>query len=429
MAKPDIKPSQIWAILARDWRLDFISKCDLGSGMAAIAKARVGLADEDSPTCLFPVALGDSRPSAPVVCGESASRGSHSIQRARPLTDIATCRPSGLCVYRFFPDLHHLVSETKGADGLPAHTWLWEVDSVPPKEVPISETSVGHFACDVHDKEPFLGQADNLVLSDVRGYELVEDANPPEKFRPVCESMFYLAFRTLLYRISQFRGAEKEAIKNLMSQADRANRYGVQICLDSLRDISSTLTKLSRIKNGFDRRALGDGSGIRLVHHVLPFEPSIPYAASEYIPIDHLPYRGKNRLWVSLNVLPVGGRTWLIVSHGQLAERVRASSIKSRILDMATCNPSGRKRIDFKAFADWSNVYASISDYDSLPEGDRTQIESQVAQNVCKEPFAKGLELLRSSPSGRREIERIEREIAGTTGRARWPRTEAGLYA
>ena len=197
----------------------------------------------------------------------------------------------------------------------------------------------------------------------------------------------------------------------LLLQMLSNNRYGVQSCHEALLDLSSTLTELLRFKSSFDRRIMGDTSAIHLVHHIVPFQPVIPYVASEYMPLKHLTYRDEDYIWVSLNILSLQGRNYLVLSHLAFNNPHRDSIIRRSIFDFVYGSEPDRRRADYDVFINWTNVYASIKDYLSLEESDRTFIGSRIAWNICEEPFAKGLEILRSSPGGAREISRAETEL------------------
>ena len=380
--------------------------------MESLSVAKLGLADESSPTCLVPVCLGSKAPFSPVDCKKPASRKSHSIQEAGPLKEISSPSRSGRCVLQVFPNIDHLVKHTKGENKRTASKWLWEIESMPPQdEVPISLASVGHFACDIHDRGYPLAGADNLKIPVNSGYVSFDDQSPPAGLEDCSESLFYLAYRTLLFRISQFRGVEKEVLRQLGLQVESGNRFAVESCLGHHQKVSSILSQLLRFKDGFDRRVLGDASAIRLVHHIVPFRPVIRYAACEFNKVPHIPYRGEDSVWAALNVLPISGRTWFIASHSRLSNQHHYSLVRNGVLDFAACSGSARRTADLGAFLSWINIYASIPDYCSLPESDRTFIESRMAWQVCKEPFSKGLEILGSSPAGTREIARVNLEL------------------
>ena len=103
MYDSEFRPSQVWGVLVRDWKVDFISDSNLNPAIEMISRACLGLADERRPTCLAPVGLEDKPPFAPIDCGRRANRGSHSIQRNGPLADIAISRGSGPSVPPVFP--------------------------------------------------------------------------------------------------------------------------------------------------------------------------------------------------------------------------------------------------------------------------------------------------------------------------------------
>ena len=240
-----------------------------------------------------------------------------------------------------------------------------------------------------------------------------DDSHPPSGFECVVEPLFYLAYRTLLFRISQFRGTEREIFKHLGIQIDSGNRFGVESSLDLHRDASSVLSQLYRFKDGFDRRVLGDRSAMPLVHHAVPFVPMVRYAASEFNRISHIEYRGVDHVWAAMNVLPVSGVTWFIVSHFRLSDNYHYSLVRNRVLDFVASSTTARREADLDGFLSWINLYVSIHDYRSLSECDRTFIESRIAWQVCQEPFSKGLEILASTPAGNLEIARVKRDLLG----------------
>ena len=412
MKDPEFRPSQVWGALVRDWKVDFISSSQLESAMESLSVAKLGLADESSPTCLVPVHLESKAPSL-LWTAESLPIG-RAILFRRLVLSKRYPRPClvGPGVLQIFPNIDHLVKHTKGENRRTASKWLWEVDSLPPRDdVPITLASVAHFACDNHDQGYPLALADNLTIPVIHEYVSFDDQSPPAGFEDCSESLFYLAYRTLLFRISQFRGLEKEILRQLGLQVDSGNRFAVESCLGHHQEISSVLSRLLRFKDGFDRRVLGDARAIRLIHHIVPFRPMIRYAACEFNTLPHIRYRGEDSVWAALNVLPISGRTWFIASHFGLSNRHRYSLVRNLILDFAACCDSARRTADLGAFFSWINLYMSIPDYCSLPESDRTLIESRIAWQVCEEPFSKGLEILGSSPAGAREIARVKREL------------------
>ena len=207
-------------------------------------------------------------------CGQSSKRRSHSIQQAKPLEEIAChdgrVRGGGPYVYQFFPDIQHTVEQTSapspgGGRIALAQKWPWEVEEIPPRPVTTEEASVGYFACDVHDqKMGGLGRADNLVVPDLRGMDTLHDHDPPPGLEPFMESLFFLAYRTLLFRISQLRGVEKAASQIHQERSAEGNRFAVAMMLEVFRDLSDKLTELYRFKQGYDRRILGEPGAIHL---------------------------------------------------------------------------------------------------------------------------------------------------------------------
>ncbi len=406
-------PSQFWGAIVREWGLEFMAPSDLEGAMVTLSRARAGLADEISPTCLFPVGFGGKDWSLPVTCAADASRGSHSIQEAGSLEEIASPGPRGRYVLAVFPDINHLIPLTKGVAGRPATKWLWDIDAVPPRSVGVGEASVAHFACSLHDSNPrYLGAADNLEIPDLGGSRILDDREPPTGLGQFMDSLFVLAYRTLLFRFSQLRGVEKTAISALSEQSDADNRFGVQSCLGRLKELSSLLTAVSRAKSGYDRRILGDASALGLIHHVVEFFPSVRYAFSEFIPFGYGRGSRRKSIWSAVNVLLINGRTWLVLSHPHTGNS-DVRGISQEVRSWTTTNPTSRKRLDLNAFANLTNVYVSPVDFEALPSSDRSALASTIAWKICEEPFEEGIKLLRSAPRGRDLVERLERELGG----------------
>ena len=403
-----LRPSQVWGVIVKEWDLEYIAPSDLSGAMEAMSRARAGLADEISPVCLFPIRLGEKAWSLPVTCGADACRGSHSIQEARPLKEIAAVGNKGLYVLGFFPSVGQLVSLTKGVAGRLGTKWLWDIAAIPPRPVVTGEASVAHFACSLHDSDiRYLGMADNLETPDLGGRVVFDDQDPPAGLDHFLHSLFMLAYRTLLLRVSQLRGVEKAAISALSEQSDADNRFAVRSCLDRLRELSDFLTDIGREKSSFDRRILGDASVLGLVHHVVEFFPTARYAASEFIPFEYRNGSKRKSIWSAVNVLPIEGQMWLIVSH----HSTRNSDIVGISKEVVTW--AARNRFDLDVFSNLTNVYASPVDFEALADADRSSVSSRMAWKLCEEPFEHGLELLRSSPSGRDLVERCERKLGG----------------
>ena len=347
----------------------------------------------------------------PVECGEPADKDSHSIQEHGPLSDIASVRKGGSYVLQFFPDVQSFTQLTRGAEPRLGTRWLWDVESVPPREVPISMASVRHFACCLHDR-CLLGKADNLTVPELGGRITFDDRNPPPMMAPFLESLFFLSYRTLLFHISQFRGAEKAALDALTGQVNERNRFGVQMCLKNLDDLSPTLTELFRLKSGFDRRILGESSAIRLTYHVKSFSPIIRYASSEYIRLDFHYGCDTIPVWASRNILPLNGCAWLIVSHPCDDRSQITSMLANKVRDLATTTGHLRRKYDFELFSDSTNLFACPDEFAGLSDSERSEVGVTMARNVCESPLKQGLELLRGSSVGDALISDIEKRLA-----------------
>lgn len=86
-----------------------------------------------------------------------------------------------------------------------------------------------------------------------------------------------LAYRTLLYRISQLRGLEIVTTLKRLDLIRANNRFGVELMDASLTEIASLNTELYREKDVFDRKMLGVANK-SIVHHVGEIDPYVGLA-------------------------------------------------------------------------------------------------------------------------------------------------------
>ena len=412
----EISDAEIWSGLVRESSVGFIPLSEIHQALSDIYRLQDIFGDEASPTCLYPVDYSNDDPAYPVECRKPADRKSHSIQKAKSLEEIA-CNDGrvggGPYVYQFFPDMQHTVGQTSAATpggGRRAlgQKWPWEIEALPPRPLSIEEASVRHFAYNQHDQSTgALARADNLIVPDLDGQTLLDDRSPPSGLEGFMESLFFLAYRTLLFRISQLRGAEQVASQVHQEMSTKGNRFAVKLTLGVLSDLSDRLTELYRVKRGYDKRILGDPEAIHLVHHVASFRPIIRYACSEYTTVE----AGRSRrIWTSLNVLPLKGVTWLIASHA--CQRKWANKeIKRAVARMLTRIPSQRRREDLRRMCTSTNLYASPDEYRSMPEEDKREISSSMAATVFGETLSHALTVLCSSEGGRQVIHRVKERI------------------
>ena len=392
--------------MVEEGNIQFISPSALSDVMSKLAIASRGLADRDNPLCLVAVRSGDEPWSIPVECGEPADPDNHSIQEHGSLENISSVGKGGAEVLQFLPDVGFLTQLTKGEDGLPGHKWLWEIEEIPPHPVPISEASVGHFACRPHDGG-LLGRADNLVVPDLDGHHLLDDRNIPANLVPFAEALFVLAYRTLIFRISQLRGSAKVAVDALKEQMDEGNWYATGLVIPQVSDLSAVLAELYRLKTGFDLRILGESPSVRLIHHVREFRPFIRYTCSECVPWVLRSKRRNSYCWICINILSLEGVTWLIVSH-PIGPEFASGSIERWVKRMTECGSAARRRTDLRMFSESLNLFASPADYCDLPASDQSLVKGSLARSICQDPLEKGLELLRASPGGQGLMSRIE---------------------
>ena len=400
--------------------MGFIPSTQIHQALKDIYRLQDIFSDEASPTCLYPVGYSDDNLAYPVECREPAQRKSHSIQKAKSLEEIA-CHDGhvsggGPYVYQFFPDIYDTVKQTSAATpggGRPAlaQKWPWEIKELPPHPVTIEEASVRHFACNDHDQDTSaLARADNLVVPDLDGRTILDEHSPPTGLEGFMESLFFLAYRTLLFRISQLRGVEKAASQVHQERSTEGNRFAVRLALGVLADLSDKITELYRFKRGYDQRILGDSEAIHLVHHVASFRPIIRYACAEYTPIEVRRGKKTRKIWMSLNVLPLQGVTWLIASH--LCERNHVNfEIRKMKARMFSTVPRQRRREDLRMMCNSTNLYASPEDYRSMPDKDKAKISSSMATTVLGEILSQGLTVLRASEGGQHVIRRVEAKV------------------
>ncbi len=392
--------------IVEEGNIQFVSPSLLSDVMGKLTIASRGLADRDKPLCLVAVRPGDEPWSIPVECGELANPDNHSIQEHGSLEEISSVGKGGAEVLQFLPDVGFLTQLTKGDDGLPGHKWLWDIEEIPPHPVPISEASVGHFACRSHDGG-LLGRADNLVVPDLHGRHLLDERSISADLVPFTEALFALAYRTLIFRISQLRGAAKVAADALKEQMDDGNWYASGLAVPQVSNFVAVLTELHRLKTGFDFRILEESPGVRLIHHVREFSPFIRYTCSECVPRLLSSKRQKTYVWMCVNILNLGGTTWLIVSH-PIESEFASGSVERWVKRMTEYGPAARRRTDLRMFSESLNLFASPADFSGLPESDQSLVKSSLARLICQDPLEKGLELLQASPGGRGLLSRIE---------------------
>ena len=416
----EINDAEIWNGIVQESGVGFIPPAQIRQALKDIYRLQDMFSDESSPTCLYPVGYSDDNLAYPIECRKPAERKSHSIQKATSLEEIACydgqVPGGGPYVYQLFPDIRDTVKRTSAATpsgGRPAlaQKWPWEINELPPHPVTVEEASVRHFACNCHDQSvSALARADNLVVSDLHGRTSLDDHDPPRGLEAFMESLFALAHRTLLYRISQLRGVEQAASQVHQERSAEGNRFAVELTLGAMADISDRLTKLYTFKRGYDQRILGDADGIHLIHHVASFRPIIRYACAEYTPIT-VGYGNKAKeIWMSVNVLPLQGLTWLIVSHPCQRNPVNIE-IRKVIARMLSAVPKQRRHEDLRMMRNSTNLYASPEEYRSMPEKDKAKFSSSMATAVFGEMLSQGLTVLRSSEGGKDVIRRTEAKV------------------
>ena len=383
----------------------FMQPRDIQGALEPLSVACVGLRDEDDPRCLLAsgLTLASGFPEVgrrPVDCGAKSDNDAHSITENGVLSCIAKQGNGGREVLRFFPDAHQLVNLTRGDAGYPGSQGLWEIDRVLPKSVPIASASISHSTCKDHDRD-FFGLVDRLNLSGVTAHHRIADKRHDSE-----EALFRLSYRTLLFRLSQLRGSELEATRKRTEKVQDGNRFAVDMLDANLKDISSLVRALYRDKSVYDKRVVGDGKS-HFVHHVMPFNPRVRFAASEYMPIPcncrncRLGSPATDDFLASVNVLPGKSRSWLVVTYPSArCNRKRYDSVVANwVKDFCATNDDvmGRHR---EAMITWTNLYCSPEDYCRLDDNARSFVEESIARAVCIDPFRLYLDIMATHPRG-----------------------------
>ena len=413
-------PHNILEFLVNDWQLPTIDKSDVEDAMDAVRLATSGAAGRDNPTCLMALPSGRPLPDGngvwPVDCGKKVLRDNHSVQRNGVLDKIATARMGGTPrqVLHFVPTPSRLADLTRAPGAGPGSRWWWKVERVPPKPVSISLASVGRWACREHEEGEFK-RADNLVFPNYQTLQEIDARIPPAKGDQFTEKLFWLAYRTLLFRICQLLGIEVTTTKKREQQARQGNRFAVAVLDARLKDLSSISLDLHRHKQWFDKR-IANQQNLGLIHHVAPCTPRVTIAASEYNSIRRFSVRGAREisdgLYASINVIPDGPHSWVVISCiPDAGFHYSRTSVVNAILDFICQNDDIKKRVVFKALSDWFNLYVSPTGYRTLPVEEQAEIERSIAEAVCLEPCRQFLDVLVSSPAGRKEVERADTQL------------------
>ena len=422
MASRRVSDTELWSGILQESGVGSIPVAKIRTALKDIHRLQDIFSDELNPLCLYPVGHSDDSLAHPIDCGEPAARRSHSIQRAKSLEEIA-CRDGrvpggGLYVYQLFPDISHTIEQTSGvspSSGRPAlgQRMPWEINEMPPHRATIEQASTGHFACDEHDQsDDALARADNIDVPDLGGRTVLHDHDPDPDFESFMEKLVALAHRTLVFRISQLRGVEKAGSQLLMERSAEGNRYGARLILEVLGDLSGKLETLYRFKQGFDRRILGNAEAMHLAHHVVSFSPTFSYACSEYTTVKIGPAQKGQEIWMSINVLPLKGETWLIVTHPCQRNSVEIE-IGKWIDRMVSADPRQRRRVDLQMMRNCPNLYVSPDEYRVMGDEDKSELSRSMATAVFGDMLSQGLKILRSSEGGQEAIRRVEAKVRG----------------
>lgn len=411
--------AQIWSKLVEELGAEHISRKHVQQALEDSYRIQGTFLDASDPHCLYPVTSGDDEGIFSVECGEPATRRSHSIQKDKSLKEIASfdggVRGGGPYVYQFSPDIQQALHATSGPaeDGRTAlgQVWPWEITKIDPKGVTIEQASVRHFACNLHDQSTHaLARADNFAIPELGDRRCLDERDPSTELGSFLEDLFVLAHRTLLYRISQLRGAEQAAAQLLQKRSADGNRYAVDLILDVLRDLSGRLTELYREKLKFDQRIMDGFQSIQLIHHISKVEPTVRYACAEYTTIRARAGNQRTYVWVSVNVLPLEGITWLIMSH-QAKSGTANYAIRSEFESMSNNLPYKRRGTDLRLMGNFLNLYVAPDDFRNLAAEDQAELSSSVAQSVFGDTLSKGLALLGASDGGQVAIGRANDKL------------------
>ena len=394
-----------------DLALDFIQREVVRDALTILGLTAIGIRDEKDPTCLLACAI-ELRNSPvtgrqPVNCGLPSDANTHSITESGPLHRISSLGKGGAEVLRLMPNARELADFTKGENGYPGSEWLWNVKRIDPKCVPISLASVGHPTCADHDRDVWV-PADGLKFYIPERYSRRHVVGTSSG---LFEALFLLAYRTLLYRLSQFRGLELEASNKRVEQVRSGQRFGVDLMDQVLQELSAIARSLYADKLIYDRCYVG----IRrtgFIHHMMPLRPYIPFAASEYLEFTCSwpeKWHSDHTAWAAVNVIPAARATWLTVSHIENRCPRFVINVANQVKDFCADTPAVKKREHLNALQTWTNAYCSPEAYWALPDPDRAEIEEGIARTVCQEPHERFLRLLESTPRGAEMVARWSR--------------------
>ena len=267
--------------LVEEWDFDYISPYQVEDAIVAIREATIGFADDSNPTCLVAASMeiraSGPVPHKPVSCGQPSDPGNHSITRSGALSRIAEKTSAAERVLKFFPTASSFANQLKGEGGYPGSAFAWDIERLFPERIAISLSSIGHFACEWHDRGTVLGTAYNLQFPSRDAYFSISGDRCPIELRELAKGLDQLAYRTLIFRISQLRGTELVAMEKIQEQAKAENRFSADSMIDHLKELASGSLPLYRHKSQFDRYVV-EFANLPLVHHIAPFEPIIPYA-------------------------------------------------------------------------------------------------------------------------------------------------------
>ena len=399
---------QIMNRMADELALDFIQREAVRGALDILSLAAIGVRDEKNPSCLLACAIGlHNNPVTgrqPVNCGLPSDANTHSVTESGPLCRIASHDKSGAKVLRLMPGTRQLADMTKGERGYPGSEWLWNVKRIEPQSVPTSLASVGHSICADHDREVFV-PVDGLNFTIPERYLRRQIAGVGSG---LYEALFLLGYRTLLYRLSQFRGLELEACNKRVEQVQSGQRFGVDLMDDVLRELSGIALGLYADKLIYDQCFVGlRRTGF--VHHIAPLRPYIPFTASEYVEFK-CSWPGKEHIdhtaWIAVNVIPAASTTWLVVSHIENTCPRFVIGVSNQVRDFCADTLDIKKRKHLNALQTWTNAYCSPEAYWALPDTDREAIEKGVARAVCQEPHRRFLQILKSTPRGAEMVAR-----------------------
>lgn len=115
---------------------------------------------------------------------------------------------------------------------------------------------------------------------------------------------------------------------------------------------------------------------------------------------------------MSINVIPDGTVTWLVISCPICFENCDCDTSAYNFFEDAISSTAAlRKNFTLSALCNWTNAFASPKLYYDLSEGERFDLEREIAWSVCEKPYERCINLLEKTPAGADLVRQLRREL------------------